>query len=62
MRKHVQGYIEEFYQVLIRVGHAEANKEKVFHYLNRLRPNIQEELSMVRMTSIEDGIPIFLAC
>ena len=36
-------------------GHAEENKEKVSCYLNGLRPSIQEELSLVRMTSIEEA-------
>ena len=38
--KFVQDYIEEFYQVLIRIDHAEANKEKAENYLNGLRPSI----------------------
>ena len=35
-----QEYIEEFYRVLIRTGHADADKEKVSHYLNGLWPRI----------------------
>ena len=31
VEKYVQKYIEKFYQVLIRVGHAKENKEKVPH-------------------------------
>ena len=38
--KSIQEYIEEFYQVLIRTGHDEADKEKVAHYINGLRPSI----------------------
>jgi hypothetical protein len=53
--RSVQEYTEEFYRLLIRVGHAEANKEKVAHYISGLRPSIQEELSLVRMTSIEEA-------
>ena len=45
--KSIQEYTEEFYQVLIRTGHAEADKEKVSRYINGLRPSIQEELSLV---------------
>lgn len=52
--KSVKEYTEEFYQVHIRTKHAEANKEKVACYLNGLRPSIQEELCLVRMTSIEE--------
>ena len=33
----------------------EENKEKVSHYLNGLRPSIEEELSLVRMNSIEEA-------
>ena len=40
VEKSVQGYIEEFYRVLIRIGHAEAGKEKVSNYLYGLRPSI----------------------
>ena len=43
--KSVQEYTEEFYRVLIRIGHAEADKEKVARYINGLRPSIQDELS-----------------
>ena len=45
--KSIQDYTKEFYRVLIRTGHAEADKEKVAHYLNGLRPSIQDELIFV---------------
>ena len=54
-RKFVQEYIEEFYQVLIRIGHAEVDEEKVACYLNGLRPSILKELSLVQMNSIEES-------
>ena len=47
--------MEEFYRLLIRAKHVEENKEKVAHYLSGLQPNIQKELSLVRMTSIEEA-------
>ncbi|WP_206093845.1 hypothetical protein, partial [Paludifilum halophilum] len=53
--RSVQEYIEDFYRLLIRAGHAEANKEKVARYISGLRPSIQEELSLVRMTSVEEA-------
>ena len=53
--RSVQEYTKEFYRLLIRAGHAEANKEKVAHYLSGLRSSIQEELSLVRMTSVEEA-------
>ena len=54
-KKFVQEYTEEFYQVLIRTGHVEADKEKVAYYINGLRPSIQEELSFVHITSIKEA-------
>ena len=53
--KSIQEYTKEFYQILNRIGHVEANKEKISRYLSGLRPSIQEELSLVRMTSIEEA-------
>ena len=44
--KSVEEYTKEFYRVLIRTNHVEANKEKFSHYLNGLRPRIQDELSL----------------
>ena len=38
--KFLQEYIEEFYQVLIRVAHVEENKEKVSCYLTALGRSI----------------------
>ena len=40
VRKSIQEYTEEFYQVLIRIGHVEADKEKVAHYIKGLRLSI----------------------
>ena len=53
--KQVGKSIQEFYWVLIRTGHAKADKEKVARYLNGLRPSIQDELSLARMNSIEEA-------
>ncbi|MDF3681020.1 hypothetical protein P3S38_29015 [Enterobacter hormaechei] len=47
-RKSIQEYYKEFYRVLIRTGHVEANEEKVAHYFYGLRPSIQDELSLDR--------------
>ena len=38
--KLVQEYREDFYRLLIRVGHTEENKEKVSRYLSGLLPSI----------------------
>ena len=52
--KSIKEYIE-FYHVLIKTGHVEENKEKVSRYLSGLQPSIREELSLVKMTSIEEA-------
>jgi hypothetical protein len=48
-------YIEEFYRLNIRAGHRESDDEKVFKYLNGLRYDIQDELSMVTIRKVEDA-------
>ena len=53
--KSIQEYTEEFYWVLIRTTHVEANKEKVARYITGLRSSIQEELSLVWIMSIEEA-------
>ena len=45
--KPIQEYTKEIYWVLIKNGHVEVDKEKFSYYINRLRPSIQEEISMV---------------
>ena len=55
VKKTVKEYTEEFYQVLIRTSHVEADKEKVAHCLYGLRSSIQDELSLVQMNSIEEA-------
>jgi hypothetical protein len=54
-RKYIKEYTKEFYPVLIRTCHFEANKEKFSRYINGLKSSIQEELSIVRMSTIEDA-------
>ena len=53
--KSTQEYMEVLYQVFIRTDHGKANKKEVSYYINRLRPIIQEELSLVWITSIEEA-------
>jgi hypothetical protein len=43
----VKEYTEEFYRLNIRVGHRERDDEKVSRYMNGLRYDIQDEMSMV---------------
>jgi hypothetical protein len=42
----VKEYMEEFYRLNIRTGHRESDDEKVFRYMNGLRYDIQDEMSM----------------
>ena len=43
----VKEYIEEFYRLNIKAGHHESNDEKAARYMNGLRYEIQDEMSMM---------------
>jgi hypothetical protein len=43
----VKEYTEEFYKLNIRAGHRESDDEKVARYMNGLRYDIQDEMSMM---------------
>jgi hypothetical protein len=43
----VKEYTEEFYRLNIRTGQRERDEEKVARYINGLRYEIQDELSMM---------------
>ena len=43
----VKEYTDEFYKLNIREGHWERDDEKVSRYMNGLRYDIQDEMSMV---------------
>jgi hypothetical protein len=49
----VKEYTEEFYKLNIRVGHRESDDEKVSIYMNGLRYDIQDEMSMVTIQIVE---------
>ena len=51
---------KEFYKLNIRAGHRESNDEKVAIYLNGLRYDIQDELSMVTIRMVEDSYQMAL--
>src|ERR1700722_19449500 len=51
----VKEYTEEFYRLNIRAGHRESDDKKVARYLNELRYEIQDELSMVTIRTVEDA-------
>ena len=50
----MKDYIEEFYKLTIRFGHRELSKEKVTQYVNGLRFNVQDEVGMWKIESIEE--------
>jgi hypothetical protein len=56
----VKEYTEEFYRLNIRAGHRESDDEKVARYLNGLRYDIQDELSMTTIRTIEDAYQMAL--
>ena len=56
----VKEYTEEFYRLNIRVGHRESDDEKVARYMNGLRYDIQDELSMVSIRTVEDAYQMAL--
>ena len=51
----VREYTEEFYKINLRVGYIEDTVEKVALYLNGLRYDIQDELSLVNPTGIDEA-------
>jgi uncharacterized protein YjbK len=56
----VKEYTEEFYRLNIRVVHRESDDEKVTRYMNGLRYDIQDEMSMVMIRNVEDDYQISL--
>jgi hypothetical protein len=51
----VKEYTEEFYRLNIRAGHRESDDEKVVRYMNGMRYDIQDEMSMVTIQMVEDA-------
>ena len=56
----VKEYTEEFYRLNIRVGHRESDDEKVARYMNGLRYEIQDEMSMMTIRTMEDAYQMAL--
>jgi hypothetical protein len=56
----VKEYTEEFYRIKIREGHRESDDEKVARYMNGMRYEIQDEMSMVTIRNMEDAYHIAL--
>jgi hypothetical protein len=49
----VKDYTKEFYRINIREGHRESDDDKVARYMNGLRYDIQDEMSMVTIRNVE---------
>jgi hypothetical protein len=56
----VKEYTEEFYKLNIRAGHRESDDEKVARYMNGLRYDIQDEMSMMTIRTVEDAYQMAL--
>ena len=51
----VREYTEEFYKVNLRGGYVEESTEKTVRYINGLRIEIQDEISMISPKIIEEA-------
>jgi hypothetical protein len=51
----VKEYTNEFYRLNIRAGKKENEDEKKTRYINGLRYEIQEEISMMYVNIVEDA-------
>ena len=56
----VKEYIEEFYKVSIRAGQIQETKEKVARYINGLRMEIQDEMSMLSLKKMDEAYQMAL--
>jgi hypothetical protein len=56
----VKEYTEEFYKLNIKAGHRESDDEKVARYMNGLRYDIQDEISMTTIRTVEDAYQMAL--
>jgi hypothetical protein len=56
----VKEYTEEFYRLNIRAGHRESDDEKVARYLNGLGYDIQDELNMLTIRTVEEAYQMAL--
>ena len=51
----VKEYTEEFYKINIREGHRERDNEKFSRYINGMWYDIQDEMSMMTIWTVEDS-------
>jgi hypothetical protein len=57
---NVKEYTEEFYKLNIRTGQREKYEEKFSRYINGLRYEIQDEINMMSVKTIEEAYQIAL--
>ena len=51
----VKEYADEFYRLDIRSRHVDDDVEKIDRYINVLRSRIQDEISFVKLESVEEA-------
>jgi uncharacterized protein YjbK len=56
----VKEYTEEFYKLNIRTEQREKDEEKFARYINGLRYEIQDEISMMSVRTVENAYQIAL--
>jgi len=56
----VKEYTEEFYRLNIRARHRENDEEKTDRYINGLKYEIQDEISMMKIRVVEDDYHVAL--
>ena len=56
----VQDYTNEFYKLSMHIEHQENNEQMAARYVNGLKFSIQDELSMHRVSSMEEAYQLAL--
>jgi hypothetical protein len=56
----VKEYTKEFYRLNIRAGQKENEDKKTSRYINGLKYEIQEEISMMSVSTFEDAYQVAL--
>ena len=51
----IKEYIKELNRLDIRSGHVDDDVEKIARYINGLRSGIQDEISFVKLESVEEA-------
>ena len=54
----IKEYTEDFFKLSIRFGHTQGGLERVARYIDGLRYDIQDELSLLNLKTIEDAYQV----